>query len=293
MHQHIFKYKILLSVILCLLVSANSFPYQIKDTIVTIKQLQYNATKALELEDFLEAVKNLNDANKLAMLPKYRSYKPDVDLSIAELYYNLEYFDKAAEEAEKAIANGEIYKNDFKLAKAYTVISLIKISQGEPLEAENYLNKADSIYTILKDEKSKANVLYGRGLLHLRLGNFKKSIENLKPAAQSFKEQEMRYQEVSAYSSLADALSLVDPASYPNPLTEALSVLNTVSEIAYSQGYSKLLVEKHRINSQILIAQKKGSLAEEELKYYLNQKDSLKQIHLKAIEQGIQAESAI
>ena len=293
MHQHIFKYKILLSLILCLLVSANSFPNQIKDTIVTINQLQYNATKALENENFLEAVKNLNDANKLAMLPKYRSYKPDVDLSIAELYYNLEYFDKAAEEAEKAIANGEIYKNDFKLAKAYTVISLIKISQGEPFEAENYLNKADSIYTILKDEKSKANVLYGRGLLHLRLGNFKKSIENLKPAAQSFKEQEMRYQEVSAYSSLADALSLVDPASYPNPLTEALSVLNTVSEIAYSQGYSKLLVEKHRINSQILIAQKKGSLAEEELKYYLNQKDSLKQIHLKAIEQGIQAESAI
>ncbi|MDP2686633.1 MAG: response regulator [Aequorivita sp.] len=293
MHLPILKYKIFLPLILCLLVSVKSFPSQIKDTIVTIKQLQYNATKALESEDFLEAVKNLNDANKLAMLPKYSSYKPDVYLSIAELYYNLEYFEKAAAEAKKAIANGEIYKNDYKLAKAYTVFSLIKISQGEPLEAEKYLNKADSLYTKLKDEKSKANVLYGRGLLHLRLGDFKKSIENLKPAAQSFKEQGMLYQEASAYSNLADALSLIEPASYPNPLSEALAVLNTVSEIAYSQGYSKLLVEKHRINSQILIAQKKGSLAEEELKYYLNQKDSLKQIHLKAIEQGIQAESAI
>ena len=293
MHLPILKYKIFLPLILCLLVSVKSFSTQIKDTIVTIKQLQFNASKALETEDFMEAVKNLNDANKLAMLPKYQSYKPDVDLSIAELYYNLEYFEKASEEAKKAIANGEIYKNDYKLAKAYTVYAIIEISKGKSLDAEKYLNKADSIYTKLNDEKSKANVLYGRGLLELRLGNYKNAIDNLKPAAQSFKEQGLIYKEVNAYSNLADALSLIDPATYPNPLKEATEILNNVSGMAYSQGFSKLLIENHRINSQILIAQKKGTQAEEELKYYLNQKDSLKQIHLKAIEKGIQAESAI
>ncbi len=293
MYLQMLKYKIFLPLILCLLVSVKSFPSQIKDTIVTIKQLQFNAAKALETENFMEAVKNLNDANKLAMLPKYKSYKPDVELSIAELYYNLEYFDKASEVAKKAIENVEISKNDLKLAKAYNIYGIILISKGETRDAEKYLNKADSIYTKLEDEKSKANVLYGKGLLQLRLGNYNKAIENFKPAAESFKKQGLLFQQASAYSSLADALSLVDPKTYSNPLEEAHRILNNVSEISTAQEFSKLLVENHRINSQILIAQKKGALAEEELKYYLNQKDSLKQIHLKAIEKGIQAESAI
>ncbi len=293
MHQLILKYKIFLPLVLCLLVSVNSSSAQIKDTIVTIKQLQYSASKALETENFMEAVKNLNDANKLAMLPKYRSYKPDVELSIAELYYNLEYFDKAIDETKKAIENGETYKNFYKLAKAYNLYGIILVSNGKTEIAEKYLSKADSIYTDLNDEKSKANVLYGKGLLEIRLGNYEKAISYLKPAAQSFKEQGLLYQEVGAYSSIADALSLINPEIYPRPLQEARAFLKTVSEISYSQGFTKYIVESHRINSQILIAEKMNSKAEEELKYYFNRKDSLRQIHLKAIERGIQAESAI
>ena len=279
--------------ILCLMVSAKSFSTQVKDTIVTIKQLQYNAIKALETEDFMEAVKNLNDANKLATLPKYKSYKPDVELNIAELYYNLEYFDKAADEAEKALDDEETSKNQYKLAKAYNLFGIILIAKGEPGNAEKYLNKADSVYVSIGDEKSIANVQYGKGLLELRLGNYDNAIEYFKPAAQSFKEQNQKYQEAITYNYLADALSLIDPKTYPRPIEEAKNILNEAVNIANRYGYSKLLVESHRINSQILIAQKQGASAEEELKYYLNQKDSLKQIHLKAIERGIQAESAI
>ena len=293
MHQLILKYKIFLPLVLCLLVSVKSFPIQIQDTIVAIKQLQYSASKAVETENFMEAVKNLNDANKLAMLPKYKSYKPDVELSIAELFYNLEYFDKAIEETQKAIDNGETYKNFYRLGKAYNLYGLILVAQGNIESAEKYLRMADSIYTDLKDEKSRAKVLYGKGLLEIRLGNYKEAISYLKPAAQSFKEQGMLYQEVNAYTYLADALSLVDPEVYPNPLEEAKKLLNKISEISYSQGFTKFLVENHRINSQILIAEKRNDKAEEELKYYLTQKDSLRQIHLKAIERGIQAESAI
>ena len=293
MRRLILKYKIFLPLILCLLVSVKSFSTQIQDTIVAIKQLQYAASKAVETENFMEAVKNLNDANKLAMLPKYRSYKPDVELSIAELFYNLEYFDKAIEETQKAIDNGETYKNFYKLGKAYNLYGIILVSKGNVEEAEKYLNKADSIYTDLEDEKSRANVLYGKGLLEIRLGNYEKAISYLKPAAQNFKEQGLLYQEVSAYSYLADALSLVDPEIYPNPLKEARRLLSKISEISYSQGFTKFLVENHRINSQILIAENMGAKAEEEYKYYFTQKDSLRQIHLKAIERGIQAESAI
>ncbi|CAM3448879.1 tetratricopeptide repeat-containing hybrid sensor histidine kinase/response regulator [Aequorivita lipolytica] len=292
MRQPTSEYKIFLPLILCLLISVKSFSTQIQDTIVAIKQLQYSAAKALETENFMEAVKNLNDASKLAMLPKYRSYKPNIELGIAELFY-LEYFDKALEETEKAIESGETYKNFYKLGKAYYLYGVILVSKGKSEKAEIYLNKADSVFTELKDENSKAYVLYGKGLLALRVGNYEKSISYLKPAAESFKNQGLLYQEVSAYSYLADALSLIDPTIYKSPLAEARVLMQIVSEISYSQGFSKYLVENHRINSQVLIAERMGSEAEEELKYYLTQKDSLRQIHLKAIERGIQAESAI
>ncbi|HPE82502.1 MAG TPA: response regulator [Aequorivita sp.] len=293
MRQLFLKYRIIVPFLVCALFSTKSFSLQIKDTIVAIKQLQYNATKAIEKEDFIEAVKSLNDANKLAMLPKYRSYKPDVELGIAELYYNLEYFGKAAEQALMAIKSAEKYNNDYKLAKVYNLYAVILISTRKYSESKSYLTKADSIYTKLNDPKSKVNTIYGQGLLALQLGNYTAAIENLKLAAKGFKEQGLLYQEVTAYSNLADALSLIDPETYPNPIIEAKQLIKLVSEISYSQGYSKLLVENHRINSQILIAEKRGVQAEEELKFYLHQKDSLKQIHLKAIERGIQAESAI
>lgn len=287
------KYKILLPLLLCFLVSAKAISNQIQDTIVTIKHLQYNALKALETENFMEAVINLNDANKLAMLPKFKSYKPDVELSIAELYYNLEYFDKAEEEAKKSLIAAQTIKNNHKVAKAYNLYGIILISKENAAKAENYLNKADSLYTILSDEKSKANVLFGKGLLDLRLGNYDAAVKFLKQASTGFANQDLRYRQMTANLYIADALSLIDPNLYANPLWEAKNILANVSEVAERYGYSKLLVENHRINSQILIASKKNILAEEELKFYLTQKDSLRQLHLKAIERGIQAESAI
>lgn len=287
------KYKFFVLLLCCMLFSTATYADQIKDTILTIKQLQYNAAKAIEKEDFLAAVKSLNDANRLAMLPKYKSFKPDVELGIAELFYNLEYFDKAAEQAAAAVKKIETYQNDNKLADAYNLYGIILISTGQYAKAEKYLNQSDSLYKLLNDEKKRVKVVYGRGLLALRVGDYKTAVNYLKYAANGFKEQEYPYHEARAYINLADALSLINSEIYPNPLLEAKQVLALAREIAFSNNFSKILVENHRINSQILIAEKKGSLAEEELKYYLQQKDSLRQIHLFAIEKGIQAESDI
>lgn len=287
------KYKFYALLLFCALFSTNSLGNQIKDTILTIKQLQYNASKAIEKEDFLEAVKSLNDANKLTTLPKYINYKPDVELSIANLYYNLEYFDKAAEQAKEAVKKAETFSNGLKLAKACNLYGIILVSTGQYSNAERYLNRSDSLYKKLNDEKSRTNVTYGRGLLALRLGNYKVSVENFKSAANGFKEQQLFYQEALTYTNLADALSLINSEIYPSPILEAKQVLALAKEIAYSNSFSKLLIENYRVNSQIFIAEKKDSLAEKELKFYLNKKDSLRQTHLIAIEKGIEAESDI
>lgn len=293
MFQSTSKYKLFSFFLFCTLFSFTSYSNQIKDTILTIKQLQYQAGIAIEKDDFSEAVKNLNDANKLTLLPKYSSYQPDVELSIAELYYSLEYFDKAAAQAKMAVAKAEGFPNKSKLARAYNLYGIILVSTSQYSQAESYLERADSLYLKLEDEKSRVNVTYGKGLLALRLGNYDLAVNQLKQASEGFKVQHLRYQEAQAYNHLADALSLIDANTYPNPLIEARQTAKMAKEIAQTHGFTKIKVENHRINSQILIAEKKGALAEEELKFYLWKKDSLRQIHLLAIEEGIQAESAI
>ena len=287
------KYKFFALLMFCVLFSTHSFGSQIKDTILTIKQLQYKAARAIEKEDFLQAVTSLNDANKLTLLPKYYSYQPDVELSIAYLYYNLEYFDKAGERAKASVKKAEAFGNDYQLARACNFYGIILISTGQYSNAEYYLNRSDSIYKNLNDEKNRIVVTYGRGLLALRLGNYTLAVDNLKTAVQGFKEQQKLYYEALAYTNLADALSFINKENYPNPILEARQVLFLAKEISSSNGFIGLSIENHRIKSQIYIAEKEDSLAEEELKLYLRQKDSLRQNHLIAIEKGAQSESTI
>lgn len=293
MYQLFSKYGIFTPFLFCVLFSVKSFPNQIKDTILTIKQLQYSATKAIEREDYIVAVKNLSDAGKLSMLPKYRSFKPDIELTVAKLFYNLEYYDKAAEQVESAINNLKDYPNDYKLANTYNLYAIILLSTDDYSDSGMYLAKSDSLYAKLNDTISTADVKYGKGLLEFRKGNFSDAISNFKSAAKSYKAQSLHYQEAAALSSLADALSLINSDSHPNAIEKAKEALDSSTAISETQGFSKLLVENHRINSQILIADKKGAEAESELNYYRLKKDSLKQIYLKAIVQGIQAESSI
>lgn len=288
------KYRILFPIILCALFTIKADAnLPIQDTIVKIKQLQQSAERAMETQDFLKAVRNLNTANKMAMSPNYLIYKPDVEMSIAELYYHLEYFDKAAIETEKAISIIKEFHNDFKLAKAYNLYGLIQLSNGQFEISESYIDKADSIYTKLKEPNYKVNSIYGRGLLELQRGNYETSIEYFKRAIPSFKQQGLVYHEAASYSHMADAYSLLDKNTFPNTLVNALKALNTSSEIGYSQGFSKLLIESHRIKSQINIAEKNVLLAEQELQTYLKKKEALRQLHLRAIEEAIEAESAI
>lgn len=293
MNSDISKFRFLVPLFLCLLFSNKSFPNQVHDTIVLIKQLQYKATKALEKEDFIIAVKSLDDAHKLTMLPKYKTYKPDVELSIAKLYYNIEYYDKAATQVQEAIKNAKIYRNEYKIAEGYNLYAIILIAIREYSKSNLYLSKADSLSATLGDKNIKTITNFGRGLLSLHTGKYAEAIKDLKSAAKDFKDQSLSYQETAAYSNLADALSLINPKDYPKPIAEAKIFLSLASENASSQGFSKFLVEKHRINSQILIADKKEKLAENELNYYFDKKDSLHQNHLKAIESSIQTESAI
>ncbi len=288
------KYWSFSTLIFCVLFSTNSVAQDpVKDTIITIKTLQKDAESNMETQDFLEAVHKLNTANKLVMASNYKSYKAEIDLNTAQLYYHLQYFEKADQETQKAISHLKSSQDVFDLAKAYNLYSLIQISKREYKTAEKYIFKADSLATKLNDSQLKYPVIYSKGLLELSRGNYNASVKYFKKVIPLFNEQGSSYLESSSYSSMADALSLINTSKYPNALKESEKALSKSLEIANSEKFLKVLLEKHRILSQIYIAENNPVSAERELQTYLHKKDSLNQKNLKAIEEGIQAESAI
>lgn len=287
------RYKYFIPLLASAFFSIAAFATSAQDTIQAISQLQLNAAKAIEKQEYLNAVRLLNSANKLATHYNDQQIIQDVELGMAELYYHLQYFDKAGDLAQHAITFYEKEQRPIKLGTSYTLYANILCNQGNYDEASNNFKKADSIYQDLRDSENSINVLYGKGLLALARDDYFQAATLFKETIAIAKNLGSTYIEAGAYNNLADALSLINLKEYPESLIEARSALDSGSQLAEAHGYSKYLIERIRIRSQIYIAEKKVDLAEENLRHYLQLNDSIKQVQLQAIIEGIQAESAI
>lgn len=287
------SYKYLLRCLASAFFLMVTFATSAQDTIRTINQLQLNATKAIEKQEYLNAVRFLNSTTKLATHYDDPKIIQEVELSMAELYYHLQYFDKAEFLIKESIAFYEKEPRTIHLGTAYTLYANILSDQGDYDKAIAYFNKADSIYQDLKAPEHSINILYGKGLLALAQDDYFQAAALFNEAIPLARTQDKTYIEAGAYSNLADAFSLINPKDHPKSLEDAKSALNSASEIAEAHGYSKYLIERIRIRSQIYIAEKEVDLAEENLRNYLQLKDSVKQVQLQAIIEGVQAESAI
>lgn len=293
MRKNISRYKLYLLLLICAFFSLPIHANSTQDTIVTIKLLQYNAEKAVEQQDYLEAVTLLHSANRMVSIPKYESYKPEVELSISELYLQLDYIEKAQVLAESAIRSLKRSGTSPKLGQSYVLYGKILSHKGEFNRAESYFHKADSLYKSFNDTNNEYQVIYGRAVTALIKDDYHHAVQLFKETIPLAKEQGNLYIEASSYVHLADALSLITPEEYPSALEEASEALDMALEISEPNGFSKLLIETYRIRSQIFIGKRKVESAEKNLRLYLQRKDSVKQIQLKAIIQGVQAESAI
>lgn len=263
------------------------------DTLVSIKQLQFNAEKALEHQDYLKAVHMLHSAHRLAAQSKYREYRPEIELNISELCLELGYLDRAQTLAENSIAAMKKRNKDEKLLDSYLLYGRILCAKGDYRKAEEFYKKADSINTRQKNGAEDYRIVHARGILELSKNDYQGAINLFKQVISLAREKNDAYLETSSYTYLADALSLINPDEYPNSLEQATQTLDVAMEMASSHGFSKFVTETYRIRSQIYIAQKKVGIAEKSLRQYLHQIDSIKQIQLTAIIETVQAETAI
>lgn len=291
MLQLLSKYKILLFTVLCTLCTLNTFA--VSDTIVTIKQLQFKTERAIEKQRYSKAIEYLNTASKLTLLPKYWRFQSDVDYTKAKLYYDLQFYQKAQSEAKKAIENSKEENNIIKLAQAYNLYAIILASNGNYSQSETYLNKADSIFIENKSIEDLANIDYGWGILNFKQLNYPEAVKYFKKAIEKYKEQGSDYMETESYSQLGHVLSIAPIDQIENSLEQAEKSVAILIRLANENDFPRFIIESHKIKQHINILKNDFPEAEKERLIYMRQRDSIRQIHLAAIEDAVQGESAI
>ncbi len=288
------KYKILFPVLFCFFfLSAIHAQGKKQDTISLIKNYQVEAGQAIVVHDFELAITNLAKANKLVSNIDDHLLKADLQLDGAELYYYIENYEKAASEIRKAIPIIKQSNDKSELAKAYNLFGLILTRTGDFEEAERYFKNADSIFTQQNDEKNQANVILGRGILELKRGNLKSSVNYLDAGIPLFISNGLSYQEALSYLNKASALLDIEEGEVKNNLELAKTSLAKALAIVNANSYTKLKIESYKISSRIALKENRVLEAENYLILYSEKKDSINQVFFTALSKGVETEANV
>ncbi|MBW2936597.1 response regulator [Aureisphaera sp. CAU 1614] len=284
------KYKTIAPLWLLFLISSSVFSQQPKDTLALIQKYHAEGRAFVQNQVFDEAIISLSKANKLAFASKNTEEQLQVEFSIAQLHYYLRNYHKAEKEAKKIILELKKRKKEKELAEAYTLLGLINIQLNKFPQAEEALKQADNWFTKTNDEKNRANVLLGYGILELKKHNYKVAINYLDAAIPIFEVNDLFYHEAYARLSKSEALLNSNSNDVPNGLQQSKQSLQKALTIIDANAFVKLKIDSYKIESYIALKENNYTLAEENMAIYEQKNDSLYQVFLSAISKGIDSE---
>lgn len=287
------KHKISPLLLVFIFMSICAFSQSTEDTLTQIKKYHFEGRESVKSQNYEEAMVSLTKAFKLSNSPSYVEERLEIHFSIAQLNYNLQNYEKAAKEVRSIINQIKNTDKFLEIAEANTLLGLIYTQIGRLEEAEIALRKADNWFTAQNDEKNRANVLLGLGILELKRFNYKVAINYFNAAIPTFKSTQSTYQEAYTQLNRAEALIKLNPNEIENSLGKAKESLKMVKEIAASQHFTKLLIESYRLSSYIALRENDYALAEESMATFERKNDSIYQVYLKAISAGIDTENDV
>ncbi|NND63812.1 MAG: response regulator [Flavobacteriaceae bacterium] len=294
MNYRSIKYLIKVPLFVFFLVSVSVFPQQqTQDTLSIIKRHQEEARVSLSAQKYDKAIINLSKAYKLSKDSKYAEVKIEILFSIAQVNYYVQNFEKASLEATKIINALETLGPSEKLAQAYTLQGLILTRTGDYKTSEKFLKLADSYFTKNNDEKNRASVILGFGILELKKGNYKVAVNYFDAAIPEFKSQKLPYQEAFALLNKSEALYQLDDSIVPNSLLKAKAALEKALVIIDDKNYVKLRIDSYKIASYIALRENDFELAQKNLQIYEAKNDSIYRVYLDAISKGVDSETSI
>ncbi|MAN59653.1 MAG: hybrid sensor histidine kinase/response regulator [Flavobacteriaceae bacterium] len=263
------------------------------DTLQLIEKYRDEAIQALQVQDFETAILSLNDAGKLANEASTLFLKGDIRYHIAELHYLLQNYAKASKEINQSIAFIEPLDKQKELSRAITLKALIFIQLGRLAEADEALKKADLYFTETNDEKNRADVLLGLGLLEAARNNFNSAVNYFEAAIPVFQAYGKNYHLAQAYFYKADALLHLNTQNGGEVLTSAKIAAQKAKEISAKNSFTKINIDSYRLLYHIALRERQFALAESYIETYERRDDSLQQVYLNAISKGVDAESNI
>lgn len=284
------KYKSIAPLWLIILLSSSVFSQQPKDTLALIEKYHAEGRTFVQNQVFDEAIISLSKANKLAFASKNTEKQLQVEFSIAQLHYYLRNYHKAEKETKKIIAELKKRNKEKELAEAYTILGLINAQLNKFSQAEEALKQADNWFTKTNDEKNRANVLLGYGILELKKKNYKVAINYLDAAIPIFEVNGLYYQEAYARLSKSEALLNSNSNDISNGLQQSKESLKKALAIIDINKFVKLKIDSYKIESYIALKENNYALAEETMAIYEQQNDSLYQVFLSAISKGVDSE---
>ncbi len=288
------KYKIVILLLVSVLSFSGIFAQQTRrDSIADIQTFRTEAKSSIAVQNFNDAIVALNKAHNLSSDLRDPILSTEVQLDFAELHFILQNYDKATSETEKAIAAIKELKDPKKLGEAYTLYGLL-LTQTEDLEgAEKHLKDADRIFTDLNDDRNRANVIQGLGILELKRQNYKTAVNYFDAAIPLFQTYELTRQEALTLLNKAEAILHLDQSQTPNSLGQAKRALDDATRIIDLNGYDRLKIDSYRIASHIALRSNNFGEAQTLIETYEKKRDSLYQVYVEAISTGVEAEASI
>ncbi|MDC8006100.1 ATP-binding protein [Aureisphaera galaxeae] len=248
---------------------------------------------SLSVQSYDLAIINLNKAYRLANSAKYQDERVEVLFSITQVNYFIQNYDKAAAEGQRIITILENKGDKQALAEAHTIMGLITTRMGEFEKSEKFLRKADDWFTANNDEKYRAQVLLGFGILELEKEHYKNAVNYFDAALPQFEDPRSAYQKAFTLMNKSDALLYLSDLDIDNSLGKSKKAMEEALEIIEAKNYTRLEIDSYRIRSYIALREDKYALAKENMQIYETRNDSLYRIYINAVSKGIDAETEV
>ncbi|PQB03760.1 hybrid sensor histidine kinase/response regulator [Aureitalea marina] len=265
----------------------------IQDTIAQTQAYKQEAEQALVNYNYNTAIVSLVNANSLITGSEYEELKGDIKLRLSQLYYTLQSIDKAQLEAKEAVRIYTALGNELELAKANNQLALILIHDRKFSQAKDYAQRANRIFTRLGDEQGKSRVLFSLGMIEKGEGNHTSAINYFDAASDGMQDESLRYDRTRVLLNKAEAYSLLKGGDPGENIAIAHQNLDQAVNLIDQAGYFDLKATSYRIRSYLALKENNYLEAEKNLEIYERKNDSLYQVYLEAVSQGVDAESQL
>lgn len=225
-------------------------PIVIKITNAKVDSLMGEAVLSIQKLDYNESIEYLTSARKLAMEVGNKARIGLTSSNLARLYFQLQDFDKAAQENNKALAIQDTDETKVGLGQSHIIAAQLSLQKKEYLQADESLEKAFSLFTEERSRVLAATAQYYQAISANAQKKYTEANSLLDTAIPVLKDNQEYYFLTSSYVQKAKSLVHLEQAE------EAKTSLGEATAMAKANNYKGLEIDILKVDSDLAILEK-------------------------------------